>query len=183
VIRSVDALSGTGAIAIGETAHPAGWRALRGAMGSTFRTPVARATLDDAVEAARRRHIRIVATASGAATPIDRVDFRRGSLVLMGNEGGQGSAQTVGDVGRIKVPVLLLRHRRDACRATPPADADRFKSLLAGAPKVDIVTLDGGGPAGSGANPCGASHFHGFYGIDDQAVAATVQWLGANMRR
>jgi TrmH family RNA methyltransferase len=87
VIRSVDALSGTGAIAIGETAHPAGWRALRGAMGSTFRTPVARATLDEAVEAARRRRIRIVATASGAATPIDRVDFRGASLVLMGNEG------------------------------------------------------------------------------------------------
>jgi hypothetical protein len=63
-----------------------------------------------------------------------------------------------------------------------PADADRFKALLTGAPKVDIVTLDGGGPKSSSAEPCGASHYHGFYGIDDQAVAATVQWLRANMR-
>ena len=147
----------------------------------------------------------VVAAARQVARPVAIIGTSRGALavaavfpkqssvlpdaavissgVLMGDEAAQGSAQTVGDVGRIKVPVLLLRHRQDACRATPPADADRFKSLLAGAPKVDIVTLDGGGPAGSGANPCGASHFHGFYGIDDQAVAATVQWLGANMRR
>ncbi|MBI2739682.1 MAG: hypothetical protein HYX38_24430 [Rhodospirillales bacterium] len=105
------------------------------------------------------------------------------SGVLMGNDGGAGSASTMGDLSRVYVPVLLLRHRLDACRVTPPADADRFKALLAGAPKVDIVTLDGGGPRSSTADACGASHYHGFYGIDDQAAAATVQWLRANMRR
>jgi hypothetical protein len=105
------------------------------------------------------------------------------SGVLLGNEGGTGSASTMGDVSRINVPVMLLRHRLDSCRVSAPADADRFKALLTGAPKVDIVTLDGGGPRGSTAEPCGASHYHGFYGIDDQAVAATVQWLRASMRR
>ena len=87
VIRSVDALGGSGTVTIGETAHPGGWRALRGAMGSTFRTPVARATLEESVEAARRQRVRIVATATGAATPIDAVDWRTSTLVLMGNEG------------------------------------------------------------------------------------------------
>jgi hypothetical protein len=105
------------------------------------------------------------------------------SGVLMGNEGGSGSASTVGDVGRINVPVLLLRHRLDSCRVSAPGDADRFKAMLTGAPKVDIVTLDGGGPRGTSAEPCGAAHYHGFYGIDDRAVAATVQWLQTNMRR
>ena len=105
------------------------------------------------------------------------------SGVLLGNEGGTGSASTMGDVSRINVPVMLLRHRLDACRVTPPADADRFKALLTGAPKVDIVTLDGGGPRVTTSEPCGAMHYHGFYGIDHQAVAATVQWLRANMRR
>jgi pimeloyl-ACP methyl ester carboxylesterase len=104
------------------------------------------------------------------------------SGALMGSEGG-GSASSLGELGRINVPVLLLRHRLDACRLTPPADADRFKALLTGSPKVDVVTLDGGGPRGTTADPCGASHYHGFYGIDDQAVAATVQWLRANMHR
>src|SRR5262249_18109459 len=58
------------------------------------------------------------------------------SGVLMGNEGGLGSASTLGDPGRINVPVLLLRHRLDSCRVSAPADADRFKALLTGAPKV-----------------------------------------------
>jgi dienelactone hydrolase len=143
----------------------------------------------------------VVAAARQVAGPVAIVGTSRGALsvaalfakqsavlpdaavissgVLMGSD----SAQGLGDMARINVPVLLLRHRQDACRATPPGDADRFKPLLTGAPRVDIVTLDGGGPASNGADPCGASHFHGFYGIDDQAVAATVQWLGANMRR
>ncbi len=45
------------------------------------------------------------------------------------------------------------------------------------------MTLDGGGPRGATADACGAAHYHGFYGMDDQAVAATVQWLAATMRR
>ncbi len=98
------------------------------------------------------------------------------------NQNVPGAAST-GDLSRIKVPVLLLRHRDDACRATPPADADRFKALLVGAPKVDIVTLTGGGPSDPRADPCEANHYHGFLGIDDQAVAATVSWMQANARR
>lgn len=147
----------------------------------------------------------VVAAARQAAAPVALIGTSRGALsvaalfakqsavlpnavvissgVLMGNEGGQGSAQSVGDVSRIKVPVLLLRHRQDACQVSQPGDADRFKALLTGSPKVDIVTLDGGGPTRGSADPCGASHYHGFNGIDGQAVAATVQWLGANMRR
>lgn len=101
------------------------------------------------------------------------------SGVLMGAD----SASTLGNLDRITVPVLLLRHRLDSCRVTPPADAERFKVLLAGSPRVDIVTLDGGGPRGPTADACGASHYHGFYGMDDQAVAATVTWLATAVRR
>jgi dienelactone hydrolase len=145
----------------------------------------------------------VVAAARQAARPVAIIGTSRGALsvvsvfakqssvlpdaavissgALMGSENAQGVGMS--DLGRINVPVLLLRHRQDSCRVTPPGDADRFKPLLTGASKVDIVTLDGGGPATASADPCGASHYHGFYGIDDQAVAATVQWLSANMRR
>lgn len=101
------------------------------------------------------------------------------SGVLMGGD----SASTLGNLDRIAVPVLLLRHRLDSCRVTPPADADRFKALLTRSPRVDIVTLDGGGPRGPTVDACGASHYHGFYGMDDQAVAATVNWLATAIRR
>lgn len=92
-------------------------------------------------------------------------------------------AADAGDMGRIRVPVLLLRHRDDACRSTPPGDADRFKALLVNAPRVDIVTLTGGGPTTPRADPCEANHYHGFHGIDDQAVAATVAWMQSVARR
>jgi hypothetical protein len=88
----------------------------------------------------------------------------------------------MGDPSRVRIPVLLLRHAQDACRETPPGDADKFKALLTNAPRVDIITLTGGGPASPGADKCGASHYHGFYGIDDKVVQATVNWLRANMR-
>jgi hypothetical protein len=147
----------------------------------------------------------VVAAARQVARPVAIIGTSRGALavasvftrqsavlpdaavissgVLMDNDGGSGSASAVGDAGAIRVPVLLLRHRLDSCRVSAPSDADRFKALLTGSPRVDIVTLDGGSPRGPTADACGAAHYHGFYGIDEQAVAATVQWLAANMRR
>jgi hypothetical protein len=134
--------------------------------------------------------VAIVATSRGAvsaATFFTRQTVTVDALVissgvLMGNDRA-GSASTTGDLSRVRVPVMLLRHSADACRATPPGDADRFKALLVGAPKVDIVTLSGGAPRGPTADPCGAAHYHGFFGIDDEAVAATVNWLAANARK
>ena len=45
VIRSADGLGATGVVMIGATADPASPKTMRGAMGSSFRVPVARASL------------------------------------------------------------------------------------------------------------------------------------------
>ncbi|MBV9833951.1 MAG: alpha/beta hydrolase, partial [Alphaproteobacteria bacterium] len=55
--------------------------------------------------------------------------------------------------------------------------------LLTGARSVEIVSFSGGGPQGTRADPCGPQHYHGFLGIEDQVVARTVAWMGANARR
>ena len=47
-IRSADALGATGVLVLDGTAHPGGWKALRGSMGSVFRLPVGLGTLDEA---------------------------------------------------------------------------------------------------------------------------------------
>lgn len=92
-------------------------------------------------------------------------------------------AVSVGGLDRIRVPVLLLRHDSDGCSATQPGDADRFKALLTAARSVEIVSFSGGGPQGRNADPCGPNHYHGFLGIEDQVVARTVAWMGANATR
>ena len=86
-IRSADALGATGVLALGATAHPAGWKALRGAMGSTFRVPVAVGSVPEAVAAARDADWEVLATVAQTGQPADRVDLTRPSLLLLGSEG------------------------------------------------------------------------------------------------
>jgi TrmH family RNA methyltransferase len=105
-IRSADALGATGVIAVGDSAHPGGWKALRGAMGSTFHLPVARASQDAAVGLARRANARVIATAAGAADAVDAVDFNQPTLVLVGNEGAGLSADLLAQADqRVAIPM------------------------------------------------------------------------------
>jgi dienelactone hydrolase len=117
--------------------------------------------------------------AKGSGPPANALVISSGVLL---DHDKYGSAGGVGSLDRIRVPVLLLRHAQDFCKVTPPGDADKFKTMLTAAPKVDVVTMTGGGPSTTFADPCGALHYHGFSGIEDQTVAATVNWLKANMK-
>jgi TrmH family RNA methyltransferase len=108
-IRTAEALGASGVLALGESADPAGWKALRGAMGSTFRLPVARGTLTETLALARDRQIRTMATVAGGGTPIDRANLEGPLLLLLGNEGvGLGSdAVKAADI-QISVPMAPL---------------------------------------------------------------------------
>jgi dienelactone hydrolase len=114
----------------------------------------------------------------GSGRPADALVISSGVLL---DHNKTASASTVGNLGSISVPVLLMRHAQDFCKVTPPGDADKFKAMLTGSPKVDVVTITGGGPSNSFADPCGALHFHGYYGAESQANGATFQWLKQNM--
>lgn len=90
VIRCADGLDATGVVMMGAAADPAGWKALRGAMGSTFRIPVARAATLTTIEAARGAGIQVVATVAPGdprAIELREADLRRPTLLLLGNEG------------------------------------------------------------------------------------------------
>jgi len=87
VIRSADALSGAAVVALDHTADPAGWKCLRGSMGSAFRVPVGRGAFADAVAAARTSGFRIIATAAGDGEPLGRATLSGRCLILLGNEG------------------------------------------------------------------------------------------------
>lgn len=105
IVRSADALGATGAVAAGATADPAGWKALRGSMGSAFRLPVARATLESTMGAAREAGARIYAAAPGG-TPADRCDLAAPALILLGSEGlGLPDAALAEAHERIAIPM------------------------------------------------------------------------------
>lgn len=87
VIRSAHALGATGVLALDGTADPASWKALRGAMGSTFHVPVATGTVDEAIAAAHAAGLTIVATVARDGVPIDAAGLAPPLLLLVGNEG------------------------------------------------------------------------------------------------
>ena len=63
VVRAAEGCGATGVICSDGTADPFGWKALRGAMGSAFRLPVAaRQPLAEAIAMARAKGLRVFAT-------------------------------------------------------------------------------------------------------------------------
>jgi TrmH family RNA methyltransferase len=106
VIRSADALGASGVLALDATANPAGWRALRGAMGSTFRLPVAVSTVSETLAAAVAASWQVLATVAHGGRPVQTVDLRRPSLLLLGSE-GSGLDQDIVEraTTRISIPM------------------------------------------------------------------------------
>lgn len=119
IIRSADALGASGVLALDGTADPGGWKALRAAMGSTFRVPVATGLSNDVLTAARARGWRIAATvATGGAGP-DTAALDAPVLVLIGSEGA-GLPQTVAAAADIQL-TLPMRSRVNSLNAATTA--------------------------------------------------------------
>jgi TrmH family RNA methyltransferase len=100
VIRCADGLGATGVAMLGATADPGGWKALRGAMGSTFRLPVTRGETADVIAKARAAGVHVLATAArdvAGAIELRNADLRGPVLFLLGNEGAGLSATTQRD--------------------------------------------------------------------------------------
>jgi TrmH family RNA methyltransferase len=88
IVRTAEAGGASGIIATSGTADPFGWKALRGAMGSAFRVPIARE--DDAahvVKWARANHLRIISTVPHGGRSLYDVDLAAPLLLILGGEG------------------------------------------------------------------------------------------------
>lgn len=107
IVRTADACGATGIVAAAGTADPFGWKALRGAMGSTFRMPIAPGqSLEQALGRARERGLTIAAMVPRGGTLLHATDLRRPLALLLGGE-GRGlteSAIAAADV-RITIPM------------------------------------------------------------------------------
>ena len=107
IIRAAEGCGATGAVALERTADPFGWKALRGAMGSSLRLPVvARESLELVLEHARKRKLRVYATAPRGGTPLPAADLRTPCAILLGGEGAglSGDVMNAADA-RVTIPM------------------------------------------------------------------------------
>jgi hypothetical protein len=132
-----------------------------------------------------RRPIWLIGTSRGATSVIAAVTRQnkampRGIIITSGTLMGEGpSAERIGNLDKIRLPTLLVVHSSDSCQHSRASDAAAFAKLLTNA-KVELKSLSGGGPSSGRADPCGASHYHGFKGIEDELLATIAGWIKAN---
>ena len=79
------------------------------------------------------------------------------------------------DLERIRVPVLVVNHRNDVCKLSPPKTAERIVREVENSPRRDILSFSGGKPAGM--DECGPFAPHGYYGIEAEVVGAIAGWI------
>lgn len=108
LVRSSEAAGATGVLALGASAHPLGWRALRGSMGSALRLPIARrADTEAALAELRDAGVRLVALSTdGADATLGDVDLRGPVAICAGAEGTglPSAALALADV-RLRIPM------------------------------------------------------------------------------
>jgi pimeloyl-ACP methyl ester carboxylesterase len=98
-------------------------------------------------------------------------------VVLTSTVTGQQAGGSVNDIPleKISVPVLIYHHRQDSCRITPAYAAERLIKRLTLAPIKKYIEVDGGkDPVG---DPCEAFHYHGFIGMESQAIKQITSWI------
>jgi len=78
-------------------------------------------------------------------------------------------------LAKIRVPVLVVHHRKDACRDTPAAQAPRIVEALTQASVKKLLVVDGGSGARGGY--CQPLHWHGFIGMEQETVDAIADFI------
>jgi hypothetical protein len=79
------------------------------------------------------------------------------------------------DLKQIKVPVLVYHHEKDACDICRPNEVPSILSGLKNSPVKKLMMVSGGSnPTGS---PCEGNHWHGFIGMEQQAVSEISAWI------
>lgn len=79
------------------------------------------------------------------------------------------------DLAAIKVPVLVMHHTKDACGICQPQEVPAIlHGLTNSTTKKEFMLSGGTNPTG---DPCGALHWHGFIGMEKEAVDIMANWI------
>lgn len=119
------------------------------------------------------------------ASPVVVVATSRGSLRVAGSLAAKpdGLVLTAAFLDDVKSAVgspaslprtLVVHHRQDGCKHTPPTAVEPFKAW--GGAKVTVAWMTGGANSG---NPCQAKGYHGFNGLDGAVVSTIAAFAAA----
>lgn len=107
MVRAAEAGGARGVVCTAGGADPYGWKVLRGAMGSAFRLPIVRVpSIGEAIGLARAAGLQVIAAVGHGATPLEEVDLRPSSLVLLGSE-GQGLSPSVVEAADVRMSIPM----------------------------------------------------------------------------
>jgi pimeloyl-ACP methyl ester carboxylesterase len=129
-----------------------------------------------------------------AGVPVWLVGTSRGTVsaaaaaIAFGNEDLAGVALTSSVTSRkrsgnlpsqkleaIRIPVLVVNHEKDSCSVANPREAHWIIEGLKNAPVKKQITVSGGSnPLG---DPCENQHWHGFIGMEKEAVDIVANWI------
>jgi ribosomal protein L39E len=79
------------------------------------------------------------------------------------------------DLAKIRVPVFVVHHEKDACKVCTPHEAKDIADDLKNAPIKKTLLVSGG--SGAIGNPCGAQHWHGFIGMEKEVIDLIAAWI------
>ena len=78
-------------------------------------------------------------------------------------------------LNEIKVPVLVYHHKDDSCELCKPHEVPSIISALKSAPIKKLMMVSGGANPTGGV--CEGQHWHGFIGMEAQAVSDISAWI------
>lgn len=115
-------------------------------------------------------------TISAAATTINNPDLVNGLVLTSSivNRHKIGNIPSL-DIETIKVPTLLFHHNQDACIHCAPSEVEYITNGLKNAPIKKQIMVDGG--SGVSGNPCEPQHYHGYIGMEVEAVKIITDWI------
>lgn len=79
-------------------------------------------------------------------------------------------------VDTLRIPVLVVHHESDACRACLLRDIGKLMDKLAPVSAKELIRITGGESRG---DPCEAFAYHGYNGIEDEVVGKIAAWIVA----
>jgi len=89
----------------------------------------------------------------------------------------RGRAVPKMELGKIKIPVLVVHHQDDGCKLCAFAEMPNLMNGLINSRRKELITITGGQTRG---DPCEAMAHHGYNGVEATVVTDIARWITPN---